>query len=112
MADIYPYQADINGASENPAQAVNFYDPPEGARISEALGNSKRVVELRFSIADNREVKAMKKLYADHYAQATPIIYRDYRFTPPEDIEGYLDAPYELGGANNDWSYSFKIREK
>lgn len=72
LADVYPYQADINGASENPAQSVNFYDPPEGARISEALGNSKRVIELRFSIADNREVKAMKKLYADHYAQAAP----------------------------------------
>lgn len=112
LADVYPYQADIKGASENPAHSVNFYDPPEGARISESLDDSRRIIELKFSAADQKEVKAVKKLYADHYAQAAPFIYRDYRFTPPEDIEGYLDSLYELEGENNDWIYSFKIREK
>jgi hypothetical protein len=112
IADVYAYQADAGNTPEKPIQTVNFYDPPEGDRISETLSNLQRSLELNFSAADQEEVKYMKAFYKSHYAQALPFIYRDYRFTPPEDIEGYLDSPYNLDGANNNWSYSFTLKDK
>jgi hypothetical protein len=112
LADVYKYQADVNGHDEQPDQAINFYDPPEGDRISEAISTSKRVIDLKFSAASEAEVKYMKSFHAAHYASATPFFYRDYRVTPPEDIEGYFDSHYELAGANYDWNYSFSFRER
>lgn len=112
IADVYSYQADAGNTPEKPIQTVNFYDPPEGDRISETVSKVQRSLELNFSAADQEEVKYMKAFYKSHYAQALPFIYRDYRFTPPEDIEGYLDSPYNLDGANNNWSYSFTLKDK
>lgn len=112
LADVYPYQPDIDGVPERPAQSVNFYDPPEGDRISEVLDEPKQIFDLKFSGADQTEVKGMKKFWKDHYAPALPCIYRNYKVTPPEDVEGYIDSPYELDGANNDWTYSFRFKEK
>jgi hypothetical protein len=112
LADVYEYQADVNGHEETPEQAINFYDPPEGDRISEAITDSKRVIDLKFSVANETEVKYMKAFHAAHYPTATPFIYRDYRVTPPEDIEGYFDSQYELAGANNEFQYGFSFRER
>lgn len=112
LADVYPYQADTDGVQENPAQSVNFYQPPEGERISEVLGNPKRVLDLKFSSADQKELQTMKSFHAAHYAPALRTVYRDYRVTPPEDIEGYIDSQYQADGANNDFSYGFRFKEK
>ncbi len=112
LADVYPYQSDVNNTPEKIAQSVNFYDPPEGDRISEVIGNAKRTIDLKFSVANQTEVKEMKTFHAAHYAAVVPFLYRDYRFTPPEDIEGYFDSQYELDGANNDFNYAFKFKEK
>lgn len=112
LADVYPYLPDIDGVPERPAQSVNFYDPPEGDRISEVLDDSKRIFDLKFSGADQTEVKEMIAFHKSHYASATPCIYRNYKFTPPEDVEGYIDSPYDLDGANNDFNYSFRFKEK
>jgi hypothetical protein len=111
LADVYPYQADASDTTETPARTVNVYDPPEGQRIVEVLDDPKRLLELKFSIADQAEVRSLQEFHAAHYPEV-PCIYRDYRFTPPEDIEGYIDSPYELEGAKNDFEYSFRFREK
>ncbi|MEZ5421859.1 MAG: hypothetical protein R2682_02035 [Pyrinomonadaceae bacterium] len=112
LADVYEYQADTTGHDESPEQAVNFYDPPEGDRISEAIDDSKRVIDLKFSAAGQEEVKYMKAFHAGHYPTATPFFYRDYRVTPPEDIECYFDSQYELAGYGNDSGYAFTVRER
>lgn len=112
LADVYPYQADISDTPESINQSVNFYDPPEGDRISEVVGTAKRTIDLQFSVADQTEVKTMKTFHAAHYAAAVPFLYRDYRFTPPEDVEGYFDSQYALDGANNNFNYGFKFKEK
>ncbi len=112
LADVYPYQADVDNTPERPVQSVNFYDPPEGDRISEVIDSARKTIDLKFSGADQTEVKAMKKYHAEHYAPALPCLYRDYRFTPPEDIEGYIDSPYDLDGANNDFNYGFRFKGK
>lgn len=112
LADVYPYQADVDNTPEHSAQSVNFYDPPEGDRISEVLNNRKRVIDLKFSGADQTEVEAMMKFHDDHYAPALPCIYRDYRFTPPRDIEGYINSPYDLDGSMGDFTYGFNFKEK
>ncbi len=112
LADVYEYTADVGGHDENPEQPINFYDPPEGDRISEAFGDSKRIIDLKFSAANETEIKYMKTFHAAHYPTATPFIYRDYRVTPPEDIEGYFDSQYQLAGANNDNAYGFTFRER
>jgi hypothetical protein len=112
LADVYPYQADRDGITESFVQAINVYDPPEGSRISEVLSDPKKVLELRFSVADQQEIETMKRYHAQRYAAAQPCIYRDYRFTPPQDIEAYFDAPYELSGSKNNFSYTLKMRER
>lgn len=112
LADVYPYLPDRDGVPQRPAQSVNFYDPPEGDRISEVLDDPKEIFNLKFSGADQTEVKEMRKFWKDHYAPALPCIYRNYKVTPPEDVEGYIDSPYELDGADNDWTYSFRFKEK
>ena len=111
LDDVYPYQADID-VPENPVQKVNFYDPPEGDRISEVLSSPKRILDLQFSSADQEEYQIMKAYHASHYAPAVPCFYRDYKVTPPQDIEGYIDSPYKASGANNDFNYSFRFKEK
>jgi hypothetical protein len=112
MADVYPYQADVSDTAETPLQTVNVYDPPDGgARIVEVLDTPKRLLNLKFSVAGEAEARAMKKFHRDHYPEV-PCIYRDYRFTPPEDIEGYINSPYELEGSTGDFQYSFTFREK
>ena len=112
LADVYPYQADVADTTETAAQSVSVYDPPEGgSRIVEVLDNPKRMIELKFSVADGTEIRAMKTFHRAHYPEV-PCFYRDYRFTPPEDIEGYIDSPYELEGSGNDFQYSFRFREK
>jgi len=60
LADVYPYQADITGHNETQEQTINMYDPPEGDRISEAIGDPKRVLDLKFSVADETEFRTMK----------------------------------------------------
>lgn len=112
LADVYPYLADIKGAKEEPEHNVNFYDPPEGDRISETISASKRSLELTFTAADQEEIDTFLSIYNSHYSQGLPIIYKDYRFTPPRDFEGYFDSAYEISGENNDFSYGFKLREK
>lgn len=111
LADVYPYQADISDTSETPLQTVNTYDPPEGDRIVEVLDSPKRLLNLKFSVAGEAEARDMKKFHHDHYPEIA-CIYRDYRFTPPEDIEGYINSPYELEGYGGDFQYSFTFREK
>lgn len=111
IADVYPYQADTSDTTETPARSVNVYDPPEGARIVEVLDDPRRLLELKFSVADQAEVRTMQDYHHNHYPEV-PCIYRDYRFTPPEDIEGYIDSPYELDGSKNDFEYSFRFKEK
>jgi hypothetical protein len=111
LADVYPYQADTSDTTETPAHSVNVYDPPEGERIVEVLDDPKRLLELKFSVADQSEIRQMQEFHRTHFPEV-PCIYRDYRFTPPEDIEGYIDTPYELDGSNNDFEYSFRFREK
>jgi hypothetical protein len=112
LPSVYPYQSDIKGAKEEPEHSVNFYDPPEGDRISESLSASKKSLELNFSGADEMEIDYFLSFYNSHYEQSLPFIYRDYRFTPPRDIEGYFDSPYEINGENNDFAYGFKMRQK
>lgn len=112
LADVFPYQPDANGVDENGSQTVNFYDPPEGDRISETISEAKRILEMTFSGADQSEVKELKSFFKSHYEQALPFITRDYRFTPPEDIEGYFNSQYNLTGSYPEWKYSFKFREK
>lgn len=112
LADVYPYQADSRNTPETVEQSVNFYDPPEGDRISEVLSGAKRVLELKFSTRRTSEIEAMKAFHNSHYAQALPFIYRNYKSIPPSDIEGYIDSPYELDGAVNNFSYAFRIRER
>jgi hypothetical protein len=112
LAEVYPYQADAIGPTETVEQTINIYDPPEGDRITEAIGDAKRVLDLKFSVADQIEVGIMKAFHAAKYATGLPCFYRDYRPTPPEDIEGYIDSPYELIGSGNEWYYSFRFREK
>lgn len=111
LADVYPYQADTTDTTETPAQSVNVYDPPEGTRIVEVLDDPKRLLELKFSVAGQAEVRLMQEFHRTHFPEVS-CIYRDYRFTPPEDIEGYLDSPYELDGSKNDFEYSFRFKEK
>jgi hypothetical protein len=111
LADVYPYQADVSDTAETSLRTVNTYDPPEGDRIVEVLDAPKRLLNLKFSVAGEAEARAMKKFHRDHYPEV-PCIYRDYRFTPPEDIEGYINSPYELEGSTNDFQYSFTFREK
>jgi hypothetical protein len=111
LADVYPFQADIADTTETPGQTVNLYDPPEGQRIVEVLDDPKRLLELKFSVADEAEARAMKAFHRAHYPEV-PCFYRDYRFTPPEDIEGYIDSPYQLDGSANNFEYSFRFREK
>lgn len=113
LADnIYPYQPDYLGVGETGEQDVRFYDPPEGDRISEVVTDSKRVLDLKFSLADNEEIEAMRMIHAAHYGPALPIIIRDYRPSPPIDIEGYFDSQPEIEGGHNLWNYSLKFREK
>lgn len=112
LADVYEYSADVDGHGENPDQMINFYDPPEGDRISEVVTASKRTIDLKFSAANQIETQYLKSFHAAHYGPATPFIYRDYRVTPPEDIEGYFDSQYDLGGANNNFNYQFTFRER
>lgn len=112
LADVYPFIADKQDSPQSPVQAVNFYDPPEGERISEVLDNAKTTFDLNFSNRRRNEVKRLREFWQDHYAAALPFIYRNYRFIPPEDIEGYFDSPYELDGANGNYNYSFRFREK
>jgi hypothetical protein len=111
LADVYPYQADVSDTAETSLRTVNTYDPPEGDRIVEVLDAPKRLLNLKFSVAGEAEARAMKKFHRDHYPEV-PCIYRDYRFTPPEDIEGYINSPYELEGSTGDFQYSFTFREK
>jgi hypothetical protein len=111
LADVYPYQADVSDTAETSLRTVNTYDPPEGDRIVEVLDSPKRLLNLKFSVADEAEARAMKKFHRDHYPEV-PCIYRDYRFTPPEDIEGYINSPYDLEGSTGDFQYSFTFREK
>lgn len=111
VADVYPYQADTGDTTETGLRTVNTYDPPEGDRIAEVLDPSRRLLDLKFSAAGEAEVREMKQYHRDHYPEV-PCIYRDYRFTPPEDIEGYIDTPYELEGSTGDFTYTFAFREK
>jgi hypothetical protein len=110
--NVYPFPHDFDGNSESNPQSVNFYDPPEGDRISEVLNDAKRIMELQFSVADQYEVKAMQKFHSEHYAPAIPYVYRDQRFTPSQDIEGYIDSPYDLDGEGNIFNYSFRFKQK
>lgn len=112
LADVYEYQGDTTGHDEEPEQAINFYDPPEGDRIAEAINDSKRVLDLKFSAAGETEIRYMKEFHASHYPTATPFLYRDYRVTPPEDIECYFDSQYRLAGYGNDSGYSFTLKER
>lgn len=112
MADVYPYQADWNGHTEEPEIGINFYDPPEGERISEVTSPLKQTLDLKFSGADQTEIDTFKPFFNARFTQAMPFIYRDYRFTPPRDFEGYFDSLYEIAGEGNDFSYGFKMREK
>lgn len=109
--DVYRYQADVADTAETALQGVNIYDPPDGARIAEVLGAPKRLLDLKFSMADAAEVRDMKTFHKNHYPDAT-CFYRDYRLVPPEDIEGYIDSPYQLEGSGHDFAYSFTFREK
>ncbi|MET0751863.1 MAG: hypothetical protein ABWZ66_00705 [Pyrinomonadaceae bacterium] len=111
LADVYPYQAD-KGSPKTSIQSVNFYDPPEGTRISEALDDPKRELDLKFSSRRQAEVKKMRDFHDSHYGAAVECIYRDYDVIPPEDVLGYIDSPYQAAGAVNDWSYAFKFKEK
>lgn len=111
LADVYPYQADSAELTETPLQTVNLYDPPEGDRIVEVLDTPRRLLNLSFSAANQSEVRTMKAFHAAHYPEV-PCIYRDYRFTPPEDILGYIDSPYEIEGSTNEFAYAFAFREK
>lgn len=111
LAEVYPYQADVSDTAETSLRTVNLYDPPEGDRIVEVLDAPKRLLNLKFSVAGEAEARAMKKFHRDHYPEV-PCLYRDYRFTPPEDIEGYINSPYDLEGSTGDFGYSFTFREK
>lgn len=111
MEDVYPYQAD-KSSNEQSEQRVNFYDPPEGNRISEVITDPKRVFELKFTSRRRAEKDAMKEFHAAHYAAANQCIYRNYNTIPPEDIEGYIDSEYELAGALNNYAYGFRFKEK
>jgi hypothetical protein len=112
LADVYPYQTDRNGLTETTVQRVNFYDPPEGDRISEVLTDSKRTFDMKFSSRRSQERAAMKSFHASHYAGAVPCIYRNYNIIPPEDIEGYFDSQYTLDGSLNNYDYGFKFKER
>lgn len=111
LADVYPYQSDKN-APRNSVQGVNFYDPPEGARISEVLSDAKISFDLQFTSRRQAEVNEFLDYHESHYAPALPCIYRDYKFIPPRDYEGYIDSPYDLDGAVNNFSYSFRFKGK
>lgn len=112
LADVYPYQADRNGLQQNSSQSVNFYDPPEGDRISEVIGDIKREIDMKFTSRRTPEMAAMKSFHNSHYAAAVPFLYRNYNVVPPEDIEGYIDSPYQLEGSLNNYNYSFGFKER
>lgn len=111
LADVYPYQADSADLTETPLQTINLYDPPEGDRVVEVLDTPRRLLNLSFSSANQNEVRTMKTFHAAHYPEV-PCLYRDYRFTPPEDILGYIDSPYQIEGSTNEFAYAFAFREK
>lgn len=113
-SNVYPYQADWGdaGHDETFEQSINVYDPPEGDRIGETINSAKRVINCKFSAADKAEIATLKAFYSDYYETVLPIVYRDYRATPPVDFEGYLNGPYELKGVDPSYAYSFELREK
>lgn len=111
LADVYPFVPDRD-STETSAQSVNFYDPPEGERISEALDDHKRAFQCKFTSRRRDEVKMMKTFHTSHYAPALACLLRNYNLLPPEDIEGYIDSPYQLNGSNNNYSYGFDFKEK
>ena len=112
IADAYPYQSDIGGHSQEPEADVNFYDPPEGARISEVVSPLKESIELKFSGAGTQEIDFFLPFFKSHYQTSLPFIYRDYRFGIPRDFEGYFDSMYEMSGENSNFAYGFKMRAK
>lgn len=111
LADVYPFVPDRDTA-EISEQSVNFYDPPEGERISEVLGDTKRAFQCKFTSRRSAEVKEMKIFHASHYAAAAAFLLRNYNLLPPEDIEGYIDSPYQLSGSVGIYNYGFDFREK
>lgn len=111
LPSVYPYQADYNGHGEEPEQDINFYDPPEGARITEVVSPSKDSFELKFSGADSAEIDYFKDFYKTHYEAGLPFIYRDYRFGLPRDFEGYFDSPPQITGQRGEFAYAFKMRQ-
>lgn len=111
LADVYPYQADKD-TPEEPEQSVNFYDPPEGERLSEVITGKKRTFELKFTSRRQQEKREMIAFHDAHYATAQECVIRNYNDFPPTDAVGYIDSQYKLTGAVNNYNYGFRFKEK
>lgn len=110
LADVIPYQG-MKSDEVISGRAANVYDPPEGNRIVEVIGNYNQSFNLTFGNRGNKEFKAMREYHKAHYP-IPETAYRDYNVLPPEDVEGYIDSPLRKSGAINNISYSFSFKGK
>lgn len=110
LADVFPYVAD-KATPTREARSANIYDPPEGDRISEVLDESKKLLELKFTIRRLAEMKAARSFYRSHFPEVSFFV-RNYNMTPPEDVEGYLASEFQSEGADQVFNYGFAFAEK
>lgn len=110
LANVFPYQAD-KASTFSDSRLVNFYDPPEGDRILEAIDDTKQVLSLKFTVRQQSEFKKARIVHRNNYPDI-PIIYRNYNIIPPEDVEGYISSELEWSGAVNNMNYGFELQEK
>lgn len=110
LADVIPYQG-MKSDEVISGRVANVYDPPEGNRIVEVIGNYNQSFNLTFGNRSNKEFKAMREYHKGHYP-IPETAYRDYNVLPPEDVEGYIDSPLRKSGATNNISYSFSFKGK
>lgn len=110
LAKVIPFQGQMSDEVVSGRNA-NIYDPPEGDRIVEVLGDYGQTHNLSFENRSNAEFKEMREYHKAHYPDVKTA-YRDYNVMPPEDIEGYIDSPLRKSGAPNNVAYSFAFKGK
>lgn len=111
LADVLPYPADDDVAVSS-AENVSYYDPPEGARVSEITGDGGKIFDLQFTSRRRQEKEAIETYHETHYSLSIPCVHRSFQQIPPKDFSGYIDSPLKLNGKNGNYNYSFRFVEK